>query len=325
MKTALITGITGQDGAYLSRLLLNKGYEVIGLLNPSRNSSLWKIDYLGIKDQIRFENCDLTASDEVLQCVKENEPDEIYNLAAQSSVGSSFQQPKDSIVFNTISVLNLLEAVRRKKSPVRLYQASSSEMFGKVDRLPICENTPMHPLSPYAVSKAAAHWMTINYRESYGLFACCGICFNHESYLRDNRFFVKKVIKEALRIKSGEQKLLRVGNLEVKRDFGLSSKYVEAMWLMLQPPRPSDYIICSGRSISLDRIVEHIFDRLELDMDKVVVDPSLVRPNEIEDIYGDNSKARNELGWNYDTDFFEVLDLLIEEEIGAESDQKALS
>jgi len=303
---------------------LNKGYDVIGLLNPSRNSSLWKLDYLGIKDQIRFETCDLTLSDEVLRCVKEHEPDEIYNFAAQSSVGTSFQQPSGSILFNITSVLNLLEAVRENQSASRLYQASSSEMFGMVDRMPVDESTPMHPLSPYAVSKAAAHWMTINYRESYGLFACCGICFNHESFLRDNRFFVKKVIKEGLRIKAGEQNVLRVGNLGVRRDFGFSPKYVEAMWMMLQSPQPTDYIICSGSSISLDRIVEYIFDRLNISTDKVVVDPSLVRPSEIQDIYGDNSKARNELGWNYDMDFFEVLDLLIDEEIGADSGRSAL-
>lgn len=314
MRTALITGISGQDGAYLSKMLLEKGYQVIGLLDPSRNSSLWKLDHLGIRNCIRFERCDLKSPEGVRAMLDANDPDEIYNFAAQSSVGASFRHPSDTIHFNILSVLNILDALRSSSSDARFYQSSSSEMYGKVDKLPVREDTPMHPLSPYAVSKAAAHWMTINYRESYGLFACCGICFNHESFLRDERFFVKKVITEALRIKAGEQEVLKVGNLDVSRDFGFGPKYVEAMWMMLQNGHPGDYLICSGRSISLRSIVEHVFERLNIDMDRVWSDPSLTRPNEMIDIFGDNSKARMELGWTYDMDFFEVLDRLMDEE-----------
>jgi len=275
------------------------------------------LEYLGTRDRVRFVRCNLRDLEDVQRCVRDSSPDEIYNFAAQSSVGRSFQWPQDTLGFNIISVMNLLEALRTTDRSIRFYQSSSSEMFGKVDQLPIREDSPMHPLSPYAVSKATAHWMTINYRESYGLFACCGICFNHESYLRDNGFFVKKVITEGLRIKYKEQDQLRLGNLEVRRDFGLSPRYVEAMWLMLQHSRPDDFIICSGRSVLLWDIVKHVFDRLEIGMEKATVDRSLVRPNEILDIYGDNSKAKTELGWDYDLSFFDVLDLLIDEELGA--------
>lgn len=195
-----------------------------------------------------------------------------------------------------------------------MYQASSSEMFGRVGDLPINEQTPMHPLSPHAVSKAAAHWTAVNYRESYGVHVCCGICFNHESVLRKEGFFVKKMIQEALRVKSGRLKSIHVGNVDVRRDFGYGPSYVEAMWLMMQQMEADDYLICSGRSILLRDIVEHILERVGLGSDRIVVDPSLIRPNEIQDIYGDNSKARSQLGWRYEMDFLDVLDMLIDEE-----------
>ena len=211
-------------------------------------------------------------------------------------------------------MINLLEAIRLVNRDIRFYQASSSEMYGKVEDLPITEKTPMHPLSPYAISKAAAHWIAINYRESYGIFTCCGILFNHESFLRDKNFFIKKAIIDSIEISRGQRDVLKVGNIEICRDFGYAPEYVEAMWLMLQAKSPNDYIICSGKPIRLREILGHIFRRLGIDESKIVVDPSLYRPTEIQNIYGDNSKVKESLGWDYSTDFFDVLDLLIEEQ-----------
>ncbi len=274
MKTAIITGITGQDGAYLSQLLLEKGYRVVGFARTCKKSSLTKLAYLGIRDRITFEECNLLDLSNILKLIKKYDPDEIYNLAAQSSVKASFDQPIATIEFNIISVINLLEAIRLVNRDIRFYQASSSEMYGKVEDLPITEKTPMHPLSPYAISKAAAHWIAINYRESYGIFTCCGILFNHESILRDKNFFIKKAIMDSIEISRGQRDMLNVGNVEIYRDFGYAPRYVEAMWLMLQAESPNDYIICSGRSIRLRDILGHIFRRLEIDESKIVVDPS---------------------------------------------------
>lgn len=313
MKTALITGVTGQDGAYLAQLLLEKGYRVIGLVR-SLNHPLLKLKYLGIEKKIDFKEVDLLDFSNVYRILVDFSPDEIYNLAAQSSVGLSYQQSIGTIQFNILSVLNLLEAIKLAVPHSHFYEASSSEMYGKVEDLPVTEENPMHPLSPYAVSKASAHWITVNYRESYGLFACCGILFNHESYLRDDSFFIKKVIKSALKIKNGELDSLRIGNIDLKRDFGYSPDYVHAMWLMLQQKIPDDYIICSGKSISLREIVYYVFDSLKISHDKIIIDPALYRPIDIRDIYGDNSKAKTQLKWAYNRDFFDVLDLLIDEE-----------
>ena len=315
MKTVIITGITGQDGAYLSQLLLNKGYQVIGFVRNSKNSSLTKLSYLGIKDKIIFEECNLLDLVNIVGLLKKYNPDEIYNLAAQSSVKASFDQPIATIEFNIISVINLLEAIRLVNKKIKFYQASSSEMYGKVDELPITENTPMHPLSPYAISKAAAHWIAINYRESYGIFTCCGILFNHESILRDKNFFTKKVINDSIEISRSQRDVLRVGNIDIRRDFGYAPRYVEAMWLMLQHPTPDDYIICSGKSIQLRQILFHIFKRLGIDQNKIIIDESFYRPTEIENIYGDNSKVKEVLGWEYNTDFYDVIDILIDEQL----------
>lgn len=314
MKTAIITGITGQDGAYLSRFLLGKNYRIIGLSRCCDEKILDRLNYLGIADNITLEECDLLDFSSIMRLLSLYQPDEVYNFAAQSSVGLSFSQPIETISFNTISVLNLLEAVRTVKPDTRLYQASSSEMFGKVSSLPIVENSILHPVSPYAISKASAHWTVVNYRESYKLFACCGICFNHESFLRNRDFFIKKVITATINISRGKQDSLRVGNIDIKRDFGYSPKYVEAMYLMMQQDTPDDYVICSGRSISLRDIIYHVFDRVGVDRNRLVVDQTYFRPNEITDIYGDNRKARTVLNWSYDINFMDILDLLIEEE-----------
>ena len=314
MKTAAITGITGQDGAYLSKLLLDKGYRVVGLRRMDSVSSTRNLDYLGITDRIEMLACDLLVKEQIEDTLISAKPDEVYNLAAQSSVGNSFSKPFDTIFFNSISVLNILESIKEIGEPIKFYQASSSEMYGMVHQLPITETTPMHPRSPYGVSKATSHWLTINYRESYGLFACCGILFNHESYLRSRDFFVKKLIRESLKISRTGNGVLRLGNLNVKRDFGYSPCYVDAMWRMLQLSKPEDFVVCSGKSVSLHDIVGHVLEKLNIGWDKVVFDKSLQRPSEIEDIYGDNSKAKKILGWTYEYEFTDILDKLIDEE-----------
>ncbi len=314
MKTAIITGISSQDGAYLSLLLLQKGYNVIGLVRSSDKTDLHGLHYLGIASKVKVEECNLLDITNIMEVLKKYRPDEVYNLAAQSSVAMSFIQPIGTIEFNLISVLNLLESVKRVDKKTKFYQASSSEMFGKVDNLPVTEKTAMHPMSPYGVSKAAAHWTTVHYREAYGLFGYCGIFFNHESFLRRDNFFVKKVIRESLEIVEGKKDALRVGNIDVSRDFGYAKEYVKAMWLMLQSDKPDDYVICSGRSISLRAIIEHVFKRLGISQKALIIDNNLYRPAEIVNIYGNSGKAKEVLGWKYELDFFDVLDKLIEEE-----------
>lgn len=314
MKLAIITGISGQDGAYLSLLLLKKGYKVIGLTRNNHSLNLERLKILQINHQITIEECDLLDLSSVINVINKYQPNEIYNLAAQSSVGLSFQQPIGTIQFNITSVLNILEAIRLVKVNTKFYQASSSEMYGSVKNLPITLDTPMHPLSPYAISKASSHWTVVNYRESYGLFACNGILFNHESFLRGSNFFVKKVIKECIMNRNKPDWLLKVGNIDIKRDFGYSPKYVEAMWLMLQQEFPLDFIICSGESISLKSIIEYVFKKLDINIDKLFIDTELFRPTDIMDIYGDNSSALNKLGWDYQMNFFDVIDLLLEQE-----------
>jgi GDPmannose 4,6-dehydratase len=316
-RTAIITGITGQDGAYLSDLLLSQGYRVIGITRSYNHSNLSNLRYLGIEKKIELIECDLTDITSIMSLIKKNKPDEIYNLAAQSSVGLSFEQPIGTILFSAISVLNLLESIRLIDTGIRFYQASSSEMFGKVTRLPVMEDSPMHPLSPYAISKATGFWSVINYRESYGLFACNGILFNHESYLRTDNFFVKKVIQNSIEIAAGKRDVLTVGQIDLKRDFGYAPEYVKAMWLMVQHSNPDDYSICSGSSVSLREIIHYVFKRLKIPLNKLRIDETLFRPVDIMDIYGDNGKAKKILGWKYDMSFFEVLDKLIEEEMKA--------
>jgi len=314
-KTALITGITGQDGAYLSEFLLGKGYRVIGLVRSYLNPRLKGLAYLGIDKEVELEYCDLQDHSQIINLIARLKPDEIYNLAAQSSVSTSFAQPISTIHFNIISVLYLLEAIKLVNQDIRFYQASSSEMYGKPATLPIQENSVLHPLSPYGISKASAHWIAINYREVHSLFTSCGILFNHESFLRSENFFVKKVLRQAIEIKKGQREVLEVGNIDIRRDFGYAKEYVKAMWLMLQQEKPDDYIICSGKSVSLREIIEHIFGRLGIPMDRLVVSKDLFRPTEIMDNYGDNSKARTNLNWEYNLSFFDVLDILLEEEM----------
>ncbi len=262
-----------------------------------------------------MRECDLTDISQIIAVIKDIQPDEIYNLAAQSSVSMSFQQPMGTINFNVFSVLNLLESIKLMKPDIKFYQASSSEIFGPSETLPLHENNAINPVSPYSISKATGHWLCKNYRDAYGIFSCSGFLFNHESFLRGDNFFVKKVIRDSLEIKEGRRDLLEVGNIDVKRDFGWAPKYVEAMYLMLQQEVADDYFICSGVSVSLRSIIEFVFDYFNIPNSKLVINHDYYRPTEIQDIYGDNTKAKTKLGWQYDMSFFEVLKILIDEEI----------
>ncbi len=315
MKTAIITGITGQDGAYLAKLLLSKNYNVIGITRHNTSSNLEKLNYLKITNLIKIEECDLSDLSSVIFLLNKYKPNEVYNFAAQSSVGLSFSQPIGTIQFNIISVINILEAIRLVSPESRIYQASSSEMYGAVKKLPVTLSTPMHPLSPYAISKCSAFWIIVNYRESYGLHASNGVLFNHESFLRNDNFFVKKVIKNAVINRNNPDWILEVGNIDLKRDFGFSPKYVEAMWSILQLEKPRDFIICSGVSITLRSILEYIFLKLSIPLDRFKISKDLYRPVDIQNIYGDNSDAKNILKWDYDISFYDILDILIKEEI----------
>jgi GDPmannose 4,6-dehydratase len=313
-RVAVITGITGQDGAYLAALLIEKGYRVVGLVRSYHTINVKGLKYLGIDDQVELVECDLSDLSQVLATVKHYLPSEIYNLAAQSSVSLSFKQPIGTIQYNVVSVLNILEAIRMINPEIRFYQASSSEVFGDSE-LPIRETTYINPISPYSISKASAHWITKNYRDSYGLFSCSGFLFNHESYLRSDNFFVKKVVSQAVKIKRGLAETLEVGNIDIKRDFGWAPKYVEAMYLILQQEKPEDFLICSNQSVTLRSVIEYVFNFLDISISRLVIDEELFRPTEIIDIYGDNTKAREKLGWKYDMSFFDVLAILIDEEL----------
>ncbi len=313
-QTALITGITGQDGSYLSRLLLQKGFRVVGVTRSYAGINIKNLAYLGIDKEVEIAECDMYDIVGIIHLIRKYKPVHIYNLAAQSSVSLSFDQPISTIKYNIESVLNMLEAIRLTDPSIRFYQASSSEMYGSVQELPVSLSTHLNPVSPYAVSKASAFMLTNNYKNAYRIFAVNGILFNHESYLRTDNFFVKKVITQSFLIKQKKLDVLRVGNIDLKRDFGYAPDYVNAMFLSMQQDEPRNYLVCSGRSISLREIIMHIFNTLGIGTDRILIDPALYRPSEIDDLYGDNSDTKNILGWNYDKNFTQVLDLLIEEE-----------
>lgn len=315
MPIAIITGIFGQDGAYLAKYLLEKNYQVIGVTRNYSDSKSSKLDYLKITDNILIEECDLTNINDVKLLLEKYHPSEFYNLSAQSSVGISFDNPIETIQYNINSVLNILECLKSLSSSVRFFQASSSEIFGIIDKLPVSLQTPIKPINPYGISKSTAFFLTSTYRQNFQLYTVNGIFFNHESYLRSEQFFIKKVIRESIKISRGEAKVLGVGNIDIKRDFGFAPFYVEAMWLSLQQTLPDDYIICSGNSTSLREIIYYVFDKLNIDKRKLVEDQTLLRPSEVQDIYGDNSLTKQKLNWHYNYSFFEVLDWLIDEEI----------
>lgn len=318
MKTAIITGVTGQDGAYLTKFLLKKGYSVIGLLRKDRETDLRNIEYLGLRGKIKLLKADLLNFSDIVKILEHYNIDEFYNLAAQSSVALSFKQPLETINFNIISTASILEAIRIVNPKIRHYQASSSEMYGNVKKetLPINEKFPLNPISPYGVSKAASHLLTINYRRSYNMFAVCGICFNHESVLRSNNFVTKKIINTAVKISMGLAKELRLGNLDVYRDWGYAPRYVEAMWSMLQQNKPENFIVSSGKAYSLEEFAVKVLKRLNLNFNKFVkIDKKLFRPHDLEVNYGDNSKVKKRLKWEYDISFDELIKLLVEDEI----------
>jgi GDPmannose 4,6-dehydratase len=318
MKNALIIGATGQDGAYLSKLLLNKNYKVYGITRNTIMPELKNLQFLGIENDIQLielPNLDQKRAEQILTRFG---IDEIYNLSAQSSVGYSFIDPIGTVNFNIMSVLNWLEAIKKINNQIKFYQASSSEMFGNVkpENLPLKESLIFHPASPYGVSKAAAHWLTVNYRESHNLFAACGILFNHESCLRGPNYVVKKILNSTIKIKMGLQKgPIKVGNLAIQRDWGYAPKYVEAMWRILQTDAAEDYLICSGEVTSLQSLIETILNKLDLEYHKTIeVDKELFRPVDLEIIYGDNAKAKQMLGWNYNMDTNQLIDQLIIDE-----------
>jgi GDPmannose 4,6-dehydratase len=314
MKKALITGVTGQDGSYLAEFLLEKGYEVHGAVRHSSTDHLERIGHL--RDRIRFVQADLTDQSSLDEAILQVKPDEVYNLAAQSFVPVSWNQPALTSEVTGVGATRLLEAVRRRKPDAKVYQASSSEMFGKVRQVPQSEETPFYPRSPYGVAKAYAHWITVNYRESYGLFACSGILFNHESPRRGLEFVSRKVTHAAARIKLGLAKELRVGNMDAKRDWGHAADYVRAMWLMLQQAKPDDFVIATGKTHSVRELVELAFAEAGLDVKKhVVVDPALFRPAEVDALVGDAAKARRVLGWEPTIAFEDMIRGMVREDI----------
>lgn len=318
MKTALITGITGQDGAYLSKLLLENNYKVIGITRNLLTGNLNGLNFLNVLQDVELIEANILDLSNLIRILERHSPDEIYNLAAQSSVGLSFEQPIGTLEFNIISIANILEAVRIVNKNIKVYQSSSSEMYGNVDKnkLPIDETFIIHPASPYGISKASAHWISVNYREAYKMFISCGILFNHESVLRRSNFVTKKIISSALKIKNGELNYLTVGNTSVKRDWGYVPEYVKVMHKMLNVKEADDYIICSGEAHSLKEFIDKVFEKLKLDISKYLrMDESLLRPVELEVIYGNPVKAKNKLGWSYQMTFDELIEQLIEDEI----------
>lgn len=320
MKRALICGVSGQDGAYLAQLLLAKGYEVWGTSRDAQVANFSNLRALGIYDQVRQLSMAQTDFRSVLNCLIRSEPDEVYFLSGQSSVGLSFDQPAETMESLALGVLNLLEAVRFSGKPIKVYNASSSECFGNVGELKANEATPFQPRSPYGVAKASAHWLVTNYREAYGLFACNGILFNHESPYRPARFVTRKIIAAACRIAAGAHEALRLGPLDVVRDWGWAPEYVDAMWRMLQQETPEDFVIATGASHSLGDFVALAFDSVGLDWKQhVESDPALHRPLDIMFSSGDPAKAKRLLGWTATTQFPQLIARLVAAEQAAQA------
>lgn len=310
-KKALITGITGQDGSYLAELLLDKGYEVTGMVRRSSSEKFDRIEH--IKERINIQQADLLDQYSIIQLLDDLQPDEIYNLAAMSFVPTSWNQPVLTAEFTATGVTRMLEAIRAVNPKIRFYQASSSEMFGKVKEIPQNENTPFHPRSPYGVAKVYGHWITVNYRESYDIFGVSGILFNHESPRRGLEFVTRKVTYSAAKIKLGLAKELRLGNLDAKRDWGFAGDYVNAMWMMLQQPDPKDFVIATGKTHSVRELVETAFSYLDMDYRKfVVIDGRFIRPAEVDLLIGDSTKAKQILGWEPKVSFEELVHMMVD-------------
>jgi len=316
VKRALITGVTGQDGSYLAEFLLEKGYEVIGMVRRTSTVNFERIKH--IQDKITLASGDLVDQVSIIDVLREHRPDEVYNLAAQSFVPTSWSQPVLTGEVTALGVTRVLDAIRIVDPTIKFYQASSSEMFGKVREAPQNENTPFYPRSPYGVAKVYGHWITVNYRESYGLFACSGILFNHESPRRGLEFSTHKVTYRAARIKLGLANELRMGNLDAKRDWGYAGDYVKAMWLMLQQDEPEDYVVATGKTHSVRELCELAFSYLSLDWgDHVVVDPKLLRPADVDCLVGDATKARTKLGWEPTVTFEELIQMMVDADLEA--------
>ena len=329
-KKALITGITGQDGAYLSQLLLNKGYKVYGTARRSASEKFWRLEYLGIKDQIELIDFDLLEITNIQKVIKDIEPDEVYNLAAQSFVPTSFELPILTTDINSLGALRILDSILSTNSNIKFYQASTSEMFGKVQEVPQTELTRFYPRSPYGVSKLYSHYITLNYRESYDLFACSGILFNHESPLRGNEFVTKKITSSLAAIKKGQLDVLMIGNVDAKRDWGFAGDYVEAMWMMLNAETPNDYVISTGENHTVREFIdislkilnfktEWIGDGVDaelinIDTGKPIikVDPKFFRPAEVDELLGSSSLALKEIGWKPKVAFDQLIEMMIE-------------
>lgn len=334
-KTALITGITGQDGAYLAELLLNKGYIVYGTYRRSSSVNFWRINLLGIQDNknLKLIEFDLTDQGNALKIISQIKPDEVYNLAAQSFVGVSFDQPSTTLFINAMGPLNLLEAIKSSSPNTKFYQASTSEMFGKVQEIPQTENTVFYPRSPYGASKLYAHWLTINYKESYNLFCSSGILFNHESPLRGKEFVTRKISDMVAKIHLGLESCLYLGNLDAKRDWGFAKEYVYGMWLMLQADSPDNFILATNRTVTVRDFVKLAFKSIGIDIyfegkneseiginkktGQVVVkvDPKYFRPAEVDLLIGDPSKAKSLLGWSPSTSLEDLCDIMVQSDI----------
>ena len=308
---ALITGITGQDGSYLAELLLQEGYEVIGMVRRSSTESFERIEH--IRNQVTLVQADLLDQLSIISIMEDHKPDEVYNLAAQSFVPTSWVQPVLTGEYDALGVAKVLEAIRLVDKSIRFYQASSSEMFGKVQECPQKETTPFYPRSPYGVAKIYGHWITINYRESYGIHASSGILFNHESPRRGLEFVTRKITDGAVRIKLGLSDKLALGNLDAKRDWGYAGDYVRAMWLILQQPEPGNYVIATGETHSVEEFVQSAFEYLNLDYkDHVVIDQKFVRPAEVDLLLGDSSLAKEKLGWEPKVSFVELVKMMVD-------------
>ena len=315
-KKAFITGITGQDGAYLAKLLLDKGYEVYGLMARRSTDTLWRLQYLGVDSHVQLLDGDLTDLSSLIRGMEKSKASEVYNLGAQSFVGTSWGQPILTANVTGVGALNVLEAVRLVNPEARFYQASTSEMYGLIQEAQQSESTPFYPRSPYAAAKLYAHWMTVNYRESFGLHASSGILFNHESPLRGIEFVTRKVTDAVARIKHGQQTELRLGNIDAKRDWGYAADYVQAMWLMLQQDKPDDFVIATGYTTTVRDMCRIAFECVGLKHeDHVVIDPQLYRPAEVETLLGNPAKAKEKLGWSPQTDLKTLISMMVEADL----------
>lgn len=332
-KTAFVTGVSGQDGPYLCKHLIDKGYKVIGGDRANASGSLWRLEYLGIKDKVQIVDLELSEITNIMKIFEEYKFDEVYNLASQSFVASSFEAPLMTSDITGIGVARLLECIRKYNPSIRFYQASTSEMFGKVIESPQNEETPFHPRSPYGVSKLYGHWMTVNYRESYGMFTCNGILFNHESPLRGEHFVTRKISMHVANYNNGNKRPIELGNLSAERDWGFAGDYVSGMWLMMQHNEPTDFVLATGKNHSVREFVELSFHQINVSMDwegegekeigrnvstgeiLVIVNPKFYRPAEVENLLGDYSKAKDKLGWEPKMSFQSLVESMVHADI----------